>query len=132
MEDQSALERHPELAQLWTLHYAGRMALKSLEHRGPVGPPRLVEPVLGELREAIGRLLVAVEQYKAVVELRRTPELLVHIPEAWSAEQADAVMRVLGDLADRVRRVPEMERADRATVRGRAAASASSGRTRPR
>lgn len=113
MGDRSALEQHPELAQLWTLHYAGRMALKSLEYTRSVGPPLLVQPAVTELRESIERLLVAVERYKQVIQIQRTEELRVHIPESWTAEQADAVLRLLGDLADKVWRTQQAERISR-------------------
>lgn len=112
MGERSALEQHPELAQLWTLHYAGRMALKSLDHRATVGPPLLVLPAVSELRESIDRLLTAIERYKDVIQIQRTEELRVYIPESWSAEQADAVLRMLGDLSDRVWRAQQTERAN--------------------
>jgi hypothetical protein len=111
MGDRSALEQHPELAQLWTLHYAGRMALKSLEHLSTVRAPLLVQPAVNELRESISRLLSAVERYKDVVQIQRTEEVRLYIPESWSAEQADAAMELLGDLADRVWRAQQAERA---------------------
>lgn len=112
MGERSALEHHPELAQLWTLHYAGRMALKALDHRATVGPPLLMQPAVSELRESIGRLLAAVERYKEVVQSQRTEELRVRIPDSWSAEQANAVLQMLGDLADRVWRAQQNEPAN--------------------
>jgi len=113
MGDRSALEQHPELAQLWTLHSAGRMAMRSLECTPIVSAPLLVRPAVQDLRETIEKLLAAIERYKEVVQIQRTEELRVHIPQSWSAEQADAVLRMLGDLADRVRRAQDAERANR-------------------
>lgn len=114
MRDRSALEQHPELAQLWTLHFAGKMALKSLEYSRAVGPPLFVGPAIEELRSSIADLLVAVERYKDVIVMQESTEVVVRIPEGWSAEQADAVYRFLGDLADSVRRSHLPERAESA------------------
>lgn len=118
MAEQNALRRHPELAQLWTLHYASRIALKSLEHLRTLGPPLLVRPVVEELREAIHRLIEAVEDYKKFVEFRRSDVVVAVFPEHWSDEQLHTVMAMLAEMSDRFHRAHE--------------ASGASDRTRPR
>jgi len=90
MERQSALVHHPELAQLWTLHYAGRMGLAVLDHAPRVGPPQ----TLGRLRQAIGELLVAIEQYRSGVESQRAP-VPITVPGTWTREQSAAVLELL-------------------------------------
>lgn len=118
MAEQNVLRRHPELAQLWTLHYAGRVALKSLEHLRTLGPPLLVRPVVEELFEAIHRLLEAVEDYKKFVEFRQNDVVVAVFPEHWSDEQLQTVMAMLGEMSDRFHLARE--------------ASGGSGRTLPR
>ena len=125
MRDRSALEQHPELAQLWTLHYAGRVALKSLEYSRSVGPPLYVRPAIEELRRSIADLLVAVERYKTVIGMQ-SAEVRIIIPENWSPEQADAVFTFLSDVADRVWRAHEAELAQLAMTEAELAAGAHS------
>ena len=110
MNDRSALEHHPELAQLWTLHYAGRMAIRSLECARTGGPPLLVGPAVAELRTAIDGVLGAVERYRDAVQFHRSLEVQVWIPETWSVEQADALMELVCDMADRVWRSEQVTR----------------------
>lgn len=113
MEERSALEQHPELAQLWTLHFAGRMALRSLEAAPRVEPAWLLGPVTGQLREATTGLLAAIERYTDVVQLPSVERLLVSIPDSWSPEQADTVLKALEDVAERVARTRRGGRAAR-------------------
>lgn len=122
MVEQNALRRHPELAQLCTLHYAGRMAQKALSHSRTVGPPLLLQPLVGELDEAISRVVEAVDRYRQFLEYHRESVLLARFPDHWSDEQVDAVMAVLCEMADRFHR----SQADAG------AASAACGTTRPR
>ena len=102
MEERSVLEQHPELAQLWTLHFAGRVALRSLTYSRTVGPPLFMGPAVEELRRSIENLLVAVERYKEVVVMQKSVETIIRIPETWSPEQAEAVLNFISDISTKV------------------------------
>lgn len=130
MKDRLALVDHPELAQLWTLHYSGRMALRLIEciHQEPERGTMLV---VDRLRRAVTDLLAAVEDYRGHIEM--FPALEVRFPVHWGPEQAEAMLGFVSTLRDHL--VDHEERTAEREFKARVAqaeASASSCRTRPR
>jgi hypothetical protein len=101
MNEPSSLARHPELAQLWTLHYAGRVGLRALEHAHPITPPAEIRPAIQGLKDAITALLAAIERYKVVAE-NLPRKHVIAIPNSWSPQEANAVFEFLHQMADAV------------------------------
>lgn len=97
-----ALENHPELAILWSLHYTSRLALVALDAAHPVEPDPEVRKSLVDVRAAIAQLVDAVERYKVVTEQRCPSNRVVALPRNWSREQTAAVSAFLQEIARRI------------------------------
>lgn len=103
MNEENALAQHPELAQLWTLHFTARVSLHALRvvQVDPKG-----RSAFADLQTRILDVINAIERYKDRVQAAPKKHAVL-LPEGWSADRAEAVLdflRAVGPAVEALKR----------------------------
>jgi len=96
MSEPTVLERHPEVAQLCTLQYAARVAVRVLS-QGRSSPSRQ------RVMNAATEMVDAIDEYRNQVRRSQEKTGSVPIPRAWSRHEGAAVADFLTTIANAVR-----------------------------
>lgn len=96
MSEPTVLKSHPEVAQLYTLQYAARVALRMLAGSRST-------PAVERLRNAVTEVVAAVDEYRSQIDRIAETRRSVSVPKTWSRHQGAAMADFLTAMANAVR-----------------------------